>query len=134
MSAPHVLKLRAVDDAVEISVVVEAGAPELVVASGDGVVRTGTHLGIGGDIDRPGVAAVGGEVHAAHVRVNIAAAGPARLASQEQDRTDRPRAVEQSYHGACNGCKTVCKTQPGNPKGEGTSLWKPCCHRQGPYD
>src|ERR1700687_2730064 len=93
-SAPHGLELCAVNDAGETVAAIEASAPKLVVASGDRALRTGSHLGGGGGIDRPGLAPIGGEVNAPDVRVDVPASGPTRRAGQEQDGTNRPWAVE----------------------------------------
>src|SRR5258708_26563719 len=94
-TAPPGLKLCAVDNAgVALRVAVEARAPELVT-SGDRVLGTGTHFRVRGGVDGPCVTAVGRGVNATHASIKVAASGPADLASQEQDRTDRPRPVER---------------------------------------
>src|ERR1700680_1218238 len=65
--SPQALELCAVNDAGETVAAIKARAPKLVVASGDRALRTRTHLGVGGGIDRPSLAAVGGEVNAPDV-------------------------------------------------------------------
>src|SRR5580704_15602812 len=95
-SAPPNLILRAVDDAREATVIVKTSAPELMVASWNPVFRAGTHLRIGGDVDRPGLTIIGGEVHAADVRIHIAAARPSCLAVEEHYGMDRTATTEST--------------------------------------
>jgi hypothetical protein len=55
------------------------------------VLCTGSHLGVRGGIDRPGITAVGGEINAAHAGVEVAACGEARQASKELPRAEPVR-------------------------------------------
>src|ERR1700690_885275 len=79
------LILRTVDYGREISVEIEARAPQLMVTAGQGVRGAGTHFGFGGDVDRPGLATVAGEVNPAHVAINVASASPAGGGVQKKE-------------------------------------------------
>src|ERR1700722_4432609 len=80
-----------VDNAIEGRVV--AGAPDLS-AGAEGLIGAGVHLGICGDIHRPGLPAVAAEVDAAHSGVNIAAGCPAGLCVEKQQLANWPGSVE----------------------------------------